>query len=82
MSFSLKSKKQHVKGRCSRCRWLMYAEEISRRAEAYTATWAPDRHYLTDEEADCSSIEIHAPRGRGTGVSPVKSGQARSYHQC
>ena len=49
----LKNKKQHVKGRCSRCRWLEVCGGNFRvRAEAvHGDVWAPDPAcYLTDEE--------------------------------
>ena len=49
----LKNKKQHVKGRCSRCRWLdICGGNFRVRAEAVNGdVWAPDPAcYLTDEE--------------------------------
>jgi len=49
----LKDKKNHVKGRCSNCRWLDICSGNFRvRAEAVTGDiWAPDPAcYLTDEE--------------------------------
>ncbi|SMC24867.1 12,18-didecarboxysiroheme deacetylase [Desulfacinum hydrothermale DSM 13146] len=49
----LKDKKPHVKGRCSRCRWLpICAGNFRVRAEAATGDlWAPDPAcYLTDSE--------------------------------
>lgn len=49
----LKNKKNHVKGRCSRCRWLdICGGNFRVRAEAVTGDlWAPDPAcYLTDEE--------------------------------
>ncbi len=49
----LKKKKDHVKGRCSSCRWLdICAGNFRVRAEALTGdVWAPDPAcYLTDEE--------------------------------
>jgi Fe-coproporphyrin III synthase len=49
----LKEKKKHVKGRCSRCRWLdICAGNFRVRAEAVTGdVWAPDPAcYLTDKE--------------------------------
>ncbi len=49
----LKNKKQHVKGRCARCRWLdVCGGNFRVRAEAvYGDDWAPDPAcYLTDEE--------------------------------
>ncbi len=49
----LKDKKQHVKGRCSRCRWLdICGGNFRVRAEAVSGdVWAPDPAcYLTDEE--------------------------------
>jgi radical SAM protein with 4Fe4S-binding SPASM domain len=49
----LKEKKLHVKGRCSRCRWLdICGGNFRVRAEAATGDlWSPDPAcYLTDEE--------------------------------
>lgn len=49
----MKDKKQHVKGRCSTCRWLnVCGGNFRARAEAATGDpWAPDPAcYLTDEE--------------------------------
>ncbi|MBN1276552.1 MAG: 12,18-didecarboxysiroheme deacetylase [Deltaproteobacteria bacterium] len=49
----LKEKKKHVKGRCSKCRWLdVCGGNFRVRAEAVTNDiWAPDPAcYLTDEE--------------------------------
>ncbi len=49
----LKEKKNHVKGRCARCRWLdICAGNFRVRAEAVTGDlWAPDPAcYLTDSE--------------------------------
>lgn len=49
----LKEKKNHVKGRCAKCRWLdICAGNFRVRAEAITGdVWAPDPAcYLTDEE--------------------------------
>ncbi len=49
----LKSKKNHVRGRCAGCRWLdVCGGNFRVRAEAVTGdTWAPDPAcYLTDEE--------------------------------
>ncbi|MFW5863471.1 MAG: 12,18-didecarboxysiroheme deacetylase [Desulfohalobiaceae bacterium] len=49
----LKRKKEHVKGRCSRCRYLdVCAGNFRARAEAYYGdVWAPDPAcYLTDQE--------------------------------
>ena len=51
----LKEKKNHVKGRCARCRWLdVCGGNFRVRAEAATGDlWAPDPAcYLTDEEID------------------------------
>lgn len=52
----LKEKKKHVKGRCSKCRWLdVCGGNFRVRAEAVTNDiWAPDPAcYLTDEEIAC-----------------------------
>jgi radical SAM protein with 4Fe4S-binding SPASM domain len=52
---ALKEKKNHVKGRCARCRWLdVCAGNFRVRAEAATGDlWAPDPAcYLTDEEIE------------------------------
>jgi Fe-coproporphyrin III synthase len=49
----LKNKKNHVKGRCARCRWLdVCGGNFRVRAEAITGDiWAPDPAcYLTDDE--------------------------------
>ena len=49
----LKDKKHHVKGRCSRCKWLdICGGNFRARAEAYYGDkWEPDPAcYLTDEE--------------------------------
>ncbi len=49
----LKNKKAHVKGRCSKCKWLdICGGNFRVRAEAiYDDVWAPDPAcYLTDEE--------------------------------
>jgi len=49
----LKDRKQHLKGRCARCKWLDVCNGNFRvRAEAVTGdVWAPDPAcYLTDEE--------------------------------
>ena len=49
----LKNKKEHVKGRCSRCKWLdVCAGNFRARAEAETGDmWAADPAcYLTDDE--------------------------------
>ncbi|MCF8036698.1 MAG: 12,18-didecarboxysiroheme deacetylase [Desulfobacteraceae bacterium] len=49
----LKEKKNHVKGRCAKCRWLdICGGNFRVRAEAVTGdVWAPDPAcYLTDEE--------------------------------
>ena len=56
----LKNKKEHVKGRCSSCRWLdICGGNFRVRAEAMTGdVWAPDPAcYLTDEEiADAAGV--------------------------
>jgi 12,18-didecarboxysiroheme deacetylase len=56
----LKNKKDHVKGRCSSCRWLdICGGNFRVRAEAMTGdVWAPDPAcYLTDEEiADAAGV--------------------------
>ena len=52
-SLKIKNKKQHVKGRCSQCKWLdVCAGNFRVRAEAMTGDlWAPDPAcYLTDGE--------------------------------
>ena len=49
----LKTKKQHVKGRCAKCKWLdICGGNLRVRAEAITGDmWAPDPAcYLSDEE--------------------------------
>ncbi|MCJ7829973.1 MAG: SPASM domain-containing protein, partial [Desulfobacterales bacterium] len=49
----LKEKKNHINGRCARCRWLdICAGNFRVRAEAVSGdVWAPDPAcYLTDEE--------------------------------
>ena len=49
----LKDKKHHVKGRCSKCKWLdICGGNFRARAEAYYGDkWEPDPAcYLTDEE--------------------------------
>jgi 12,18-didecarboxysiroheme deacetylase len=59
----LKKKKDHMKGRCSSCRWLdICAGNFRVRAEALTGdVWAPDPAcYLTDEEiADAAGAGQH-----------------------
>ncbi|MBS0012328.1 MAG: 12,18-didecarboxysiroheme deacetylase [Desulfobacterales bacterium] len=53
----LKEKKNHVKGRCARCRWLdICGGNFRVRAEAVTGdVWAPDPAcYLTDEEINAT----------------------------
>lgn len=53
LMMQLKNKKDHVKGRCARCRWLSICGGNFRvRAEAVSGDiWAPDPAcYLTDEE--------------------------------
>ena len=55
----LKEKKNHVKGRCARCRWLdICGGNFRVRAEAVTGdVWAPDPAcYLTDEEIACEEV--------------------------
>jgi Fe-coproporphyrin III synthase len=64
---ALKEKKNHVKGRCSECRWLdICAGNFRVRAEAVSGDpWSPDPAcYLTDEEialthtpASCKQLE-------------------------
>ncbi len=59
----LKKKKDHMKGRCSSCRWLdICAGNFRVRAEALTGdVWAPDPAcYLSDEEiADAAGAGQH-----------------------
>jgi Fe-coproporphyrin III synthase len=55
----LKRKKEFVKGRCAKCRWLdVCAGNFRARAEAMTGdTWASDPAcYLTDEEIGVSGV--------------------------
>ncbi len=62
----LKTKKQHVTGRCARCRWLdICGGNLRVRAEAITGDiWAPDPAcYLTDEEISLNKGEKQASLG-------------------
>jgi 12,18-didecarboxysiroheme deacetylase len=58
----LKEKKNHVKGRCSKCSWLdVCGGNFRVRAEAVSGDiWAPDPAcYLTDEEIALTHTPIH-----------------------
>ena len=75
LMFRLKDKRPHVKGRCSRCRWLdICGGNFRVRAEAATGDlWAPDPAcYLTDGEIGIGRIGNTSPDPHSCQPKPFR----------